>query len=123
MAYYEPNAEKKIIVDASPVGLGAIQTQRQEVGQNIPMPYASHALSSTEHRYLQTEKEGLTVFWATQKFHYYLYDREFPIMKDYEFLKKLLSSRVNPTPRLQRWLLKRQPYKYTIQYEPGHTNA
>ena len=83
----------------------------------------SHALGSTEQRYSQTEREGLAAFWATQKFHYYLYDREFTILTDHKPLTKLLSSRGNPTPRLQRWLLKMQPYKYTIQHEPGHTNA
>ena len=34
-----------------------------------------------------------------------------------------MSSRGSPTPRLQRWLLKMQAYKYTIQHEPGHTNT
>ena len=123
MAYYQPKAETKVIVDASPVGLGAILTQRQKDGSFKPVAYASHALSSTEQRYSQTEREGLAAFWATQKFHYYLYDREFTIVTDHKPLEKLLSSRGSPTPRLQRWLLKMQPYKYTIQYEPGHTNA
>ena len=123
MSYYQPKAETKVIVDASPVGLGAILKQRQTDGTFKPVAYASHALSSTEQRYSQTEREGLAAFWATQKFHYYLYDREFTIITDHKPLTKLLSSRGNPTPRLQRWLLKMQPYKYTIQYEPGHTNA
>ena len=122
MACYQPKAETKVIVDASPVGLGAILMQRQRDGTLTPVAYASHALRSIE-RYSQTEGEGLAAFWATQKFHYYLYKREVTIIMEHKPLTKLLSSRGNPTPRLQRWLLKVQPYKYTIQYEPGHTNT
>ena len=51
MAYYQLKAETKVIVDASPVGLGAILTQRQKDGKFKPIAYASHALSSTEQRY------------------------------------------------------------------------
>ncbi|XP_065064039.1 uncharacterized protein K02A2.6-like [Rhopilema esculentum] len=123
MAYYQPHADTEVIVDASPVGLGAILTQKQQDGQFKPVAYASHALSPTEQRYSQTEREGLAAFWSTQKFHYYLYDREFTIVTDHKPLEKLLSARGSPTPRLQRWLLKMQPYKFTVQFEPGHTNA
>ena len=52
-----------------------------------------------------------------------MYDREFTIVTDHKPLEKLLSARGSPTPRLQRWLLKMQPYKFSVQYEPGHTNA
>ena len=100
-----------------------MQTQKQQDGQFKPVAYASHALSPAEQRYSQTEREGLAAFWLTQKFHYYLYDREFSIVNDHKPLEKLLSARGSPTPRLQRWLLKMQPYKFTVQYEPGHTNA
>ena len=55
MCYYQPNADTKVIVDASPVGLGAILTQKQEDGKFKPVAYASHALSPTEQRYSQTE--------------------------------------------------------------------
>ncbi len=123
MAYYQPHAETKVIVDASPVGLGAILSQKQQDGQFKPVAYASHALNPTEQRYSQTEREGLAAFWSTQKFHYYLYDRDFTIVTDHKPLEKLLSARGSPTPRLQRWLLKMQPYQFRVKYEPGHTNA
>ena len=58
-----------------------------------------------------------------QKFHYYIYDREFTVNTDHQPLTKLLSSRGNPTPRIQRWLLQLQPYSYIIKYEPGYMNA
>ena len=44
------------------------------------------------------------------------------MITDYKPQEKLLSSKGAPTPRIQRWLLKMQPYDYTVQYEPGHKN-
>lgn len=90
MAYYQPRAETKVIVDASSVGPGAILKQKQKDGAFKPVAYASRALGPTEQRYSQTEREGLSAFWATQKFHYYPYDREFTIVTDHRQFEKLL---------------------------------
>lgn len=123
MAYYQPYADTKIIVDASPIGLGAILTQKQRNNTFKPIAYASKALNETEQRYSQTERESLAVLWGIQKFHYHLYDRDFTVITDHKPLEKILSSRGNPTPRIQRWVLKLQPYKFKVVYEPGATNA
>lgn len=45
------------------------------------------------------------------------------MIADHKSLEKLSSCIGAPTPRMQRWLLKIQPYDYTIQYEPGHKNT
>ena len=105
MAYYIPDAETKVVVDASPIGLGAILSQKKKTGEFRPVVYASKALNPTERRYSQTGRESLAVLLALQKFHYYIYGREFTLITDHQPLTKLLSSRGNPTPRIQRWLL------------------
>ena len=43
MAYYIP--------DASPIGLGAVLSQKRKTGEFIPVVYASKALNPTEQRY------------------------------------------------------------------------
>ena len=123
MAYYIPNTETKVIVDVSPIGLGAISSQKKRTGEFRPAVYASKALNPTERRYSKTERESLAVLWALQKFHYFIYDREFTVITGHQPLTKLLSNRGNPTPRIQRWLLQFQPYNYIIKYEPGYMNA
>ena len=123
MAYYQPFADTKVIVDASTVGLGAILAQKQDDEEHHPGACASKALSPTEPRYSQTERESLAVLWGIQKFHYYVYDRKFTVVTDQKPLEKILSSRGNPTPIIQRWMLKMQPYKFKLKYEPGKTNA
>ena len=45
MAYFNKELETRIQVDASPVGLGAILTQRQENGEFRPVYFASRTLS------------------------------------------------------------------------------
>ena len=63
MAYYVPDAKTKVIVDASPIVLGAIP-QKQKTGEAPPVVYTSKALNPTEQRYPQTERESLALLWV-----------------------------------------------------------
>jgi len=76
MAFYNPTADTKLIVDAGPVGLGAILSQEPADGTYKPIAYGSRALTDIEQRYSQTEKEALDVLWGCEHFHYYVYDRK-----------------------------------------------
>ena len=121
LAFYDPNAETNILVDASPYGLGAILTQKQQ-GEFKPIAYGSRALTETESRYSQTEREALAVIWACQHFHYYVYDSSFTVTTDHKPLEVLLSPKSNPPPRIQRWILRLQAYNVTVKYAPGANN-
>lgn len=50
IAFYNPNKELKVVVDASPVGLGATLTQDDKI-----VAYAGRSLSVPKLRYSQTE--------------------------------------------------------------------
>lgn len=52
MTYFEPRKETEIVVDASPVGLGALLMQEGQVDS-----YESCTLSEVATRYSQTERE------------------------------------------------------------------
>ena len=54
MPYYDPNAETRLIVDASSIGLSAILEQKQN-GNFRPVSYASRTLNAGERRYSQIE--------------------------------------------------------------------
>ena len=122
MAFYNPQAETHLTVDASPFGLGAILAQRQSDGSYRPIAYGSRSTTDVESRYSQTEREALAVLWACQHFHHYVFDRHITINTDYKPLEKLLSNNSNPPPRIQRWILHLQAYDYTIRYIPGKDN-
>ncbi|CAB4019573.1 Retrovirus-related Pol poly from transposon [Paramuricea clavata] len=68
MAYFDPTNPTKVLVDASPTGLGAILMQDGKV-----ISYGSRVLTDVESRYSQTEREMLAVVWATEHYHLYLY--------------------------------------------------
>ena len=73
MKYFNPSLKTELIVDASPVGLGAILTQlTADEGMNI-IAYAIRLLTDCESRYSQTEREALAVIWRIEHFHLYLY--------------------------------------------------
>lgn len=76
VAHYKQSADTLLKVDASPVGLRAILLQ-DDNGTVQPVAYASRTLTDVESRYSQTEKEALAIMWACERFHIYLYGKEF----------------------------------------------
>ena len=119
MAYYDPTKYTELIVDASPVGLGAILAQEEEGGRIVA--YASRALSEVEQRYSQTEHEALMVAWGTEKFHLYIYGKSVEIITYHKPLEGLFNNpRSKPNARIERWLMRMQDkYDYKVTYRPG----
>ena len=118
LAYFNPHQHTAIIVDASPVGLGAILFQQDRV-----VAYASRSLTPVEQRYSQTEREALGVLFACEHFNLYVYGAKFTIITDHKPLERIFSNPASRSnARLERWALKLQPYHFTITYSPGKTN-
>lgn len=121
LAYFDKDAPTKIITDASPVGLGAVLVQDQKNGP-VVICYASRGLTDVERRYSQTEKEALAVVWACERFHAYVYGVEFDLMTDHKPLEVIYGPRSKPSARIERWVLRLQPYRFRIKYIPGSRN-
>jgi len=121
--YYDINLPTELVVDASPIGLGAILTQRTPEGHVNTVAYASRKLTPTEQKYSQTEREALGAVWGSEHFHLYLYGVEYLIVTDHKPLVGIFS-KVNSTPtaRLDRMCLRLLPYKWKVEYRPGKTN-
>lgn len=108
-----------MIVDASPLGLGALFTQDGKV-----ISYGSRALNDVETRYSKTEREALAVVWGCEHFHLYLFGNQFKIISDHKPLESIFNNpNSKPPARIERWRLKLQPYSFTVQYKPGKSNA
>ncbi|CAB4015033.1 Hypothetical predicted protein, partial [Paramuricea clavata] len=86
LSYFNREAKTKIVCDASPVGLGAIVLQEHK-GEDRVICYASRGLTEVERRYSQTEKDALAVVWSCEKFHIYLYGRQFELWTDHKPLE------------------------------------
>ena len=123
MAYFDPEKDTELIVDASPVGLGAILTQKTCDSEKKIVAYASRSLSPVEQRYSQTEREALACVWACERFHLYVYGAPFTLITDHKPLVHIFNNpKTTPPARLERWNLRLQPYNFKVRYEPGKTN-
>ena len=79
---FDQHCPTKISCDASMKGLGAVLEQKHDETW-YPIAYASRSLSSSEQNYSQIEKETLSIVFACQKFHDYIYGRKFLIYNDH----------------------------------------
>ena len=121
LGYFDTKAKTKLVTDASPVGLGAVLTQEQNEVDRV-ICYASRSLSEVEKRYSQTEKEALGIVWACERFHMYLYGIDFELLTDHKPLEFIYSKKSKPSARISRWVLRLQPYRYTVKHIPGKSN-
>lgn len=121
LAYFDKEAPTKVIADASPVGLGAVLVQDQQ-GEMVPVCYVSRSLTDCERRYSQTEREALALVWACERLHPYVYGRKFDLITDHKPLEIIYSQRSKPCARIERWVLRLQPYDFRVVHVPGKQN-
>ncbi|CAC5387636.1 unnamed protein product [Mytilus coruscus] len=106
LSYYDPKQTLTLNVDASSKGLGAVLLQNDK-----PIAYASRALTPTQQRYAQIEKETLAIVFGCQKFHHYVYGRQVELESDHKPLENIFSKPLNKAPpRIQRFVLQLQKY-------------
>ena len=122
MAHFKTGIPIKLVVDASPVGLGAILMQDQGDGNYKPVSYASRSLSDVEQRYSQTEREALSVVWACEKYHLYVHGKQITIETDHKPLIGLLGPGGNRSARINKFALKLLQYDFNLEYLPGKYN-
>lgn len=60
-------------------------------GKNTGSFYASRSLTDTERSYSQTEKEALSLVWACERFHAWIYAAEFMLLTDHTPLETIFS--------------------------------
>lgn len=87
---YDPHLPLLLATDASKVGIGAVLSHRLENGLERPIAYASRALTATEQKYPQMDREALAIVWAVQKFFLYLYARHWTLITDHKPLTQIL---------------------------------
>ena len=121
LAYFKNECKTRIVADAGPTGIGAVLTQLQD-GMWRVISYASRNLTDVERRYSQTEKEGLALIWACERFQLYVFGREFELETDHKPLQYIYNKTSRPSARIERWVLRLQGYNFKVIYRPGKTN-
>ena len=104
LQYYDPSKSARVQVAASQSGLGAVVMHN---GQ--PIAYASKLLKTTQQAYAQIEKEALALVFGCEKFHHYLYGRNFVAEMDHKSLEIIMKKPLHLIPmRLQRMRIRLQ---------------
>jgi hypothetical protein len=119
-----PHWEKTfhVHVDESAIELGAILAQPRAGDLDHPIAFASKNLSELEHNYNTTEREGLAMVYALQKFRHYLLGKCFKMFTNHSALKYLVNKPVL-RGRICRWLLLFQEFDIEVIVKPGKLNA
>ena len=122
LAFFDANAQTSITADASPYGLGAVLSQTINGTERV-IAYGHRSLTKTERRYSQTEREALALVWACEHFALYLLGIKFRLVTDHKPLQFIFNRTTSqPTPRIERWVLRLQAFNYEVVYKPGSQN-
>ena len=119
LKFYDPSLPTMISSDASKDGIGAVLLQEHDSRWH-PVSFASRTLTSAETRYAQIEKETLGIAFGCEKFHQYIYGKEIILETDHKPLISIARRNLSDCPpRIQRLLLKLQPYTFELIFTPG----
>eukprot|EP00057_Strongylocentrotus_purpuratus_P007672 XP_011662146.1 PREDICTED: uncharacterized protein K02A2.6-like [Strongylocentrotus purpuratus] len=115
LAFYDPEKELVIQCDASKSGLGSTLLQ-----EGKPVAYASRALTETEQRYAQIEKEALAIVFSLERFHQYTFGRHVKVHSDHKPLETIVKKPLHRAPRrLQGMLMRMLHYDIEITWVKG----
>ncbi|KAJ0179821.1 hypothetical protein K1T71_004412 [Dendrolimus kikuchii] len=115
LAYYDPDKNITLSVDASKDAMGAVLLHEKQ-----PIAYASASLTKCQQNYAQIEKEMLSILFGCMKFHQYVYGRKITVETDHKPLITMFKKALQDTPpRLQRIMLRLQPYDLNVIYKSG----
>ena len=111
--YYNRNEDVTLQCDASQSGLGAVLLQNYQ-----PVAYASRAMTQTETRYAQMEKELLAIVFACDHFDPYIYGRDVVhIETDHQPLVSIAMKPLDRAPHRHQRML--QKYALKLKYKKG----
>ena len=116
LPYFNPRSATTLQADAYKKGLGAVILQ-----DSRPVMFASQALTGAEKNYQNLERECLVMIWGMEKFHYFLYGKQFTLETDQKPLVSIYRKHmVEISPRIQRLIVRSFPYQpFDIQYRKG----
>lgn len=117
LRYPDFSLQFDLITDASGECMGAVLEQ-----EGRPISYASRSLNAAEKGYSTTERECLSVVWATRNFRSYLLGRHFRIFTDHMPLSGQVRIK-DPTARMLKFALKLAEYDFEMIYKPGKQNG
>ncbi|CAM1310338.1 Uncharacterised protein r2_g2066 [Pycnogonum litorale] len=127
LCHYDPSKPLVVATDASPVGVSAVLSHRDEKGNEYPIAYASRSLSVSESRYAQIDREALAIIYGVRKFSAYLLGRRFTLVTDHKPLQSIFGNKKGVPPivtaRLHRYCVFLMSFAFDVEYRPGPQNC
>ena len=115
LAYYKPGKPLAVQCDSSQAGLGAALMQGVH-----PIAYPTRALTGTDTRYAQMEKEMLAIVFAVENFNDYTFGNKTVVFSDYKPLESIFKKPLHRAPkRLQGMIIRLQKYDLEVRYQKG----
>lgn len=126
LKFFNPNDRTELVVDASPIGLGAVLVQYDNKEKSRIISCASKKLSGSEKNYPQTQLESLAVVWGAERFQFYLTGRHFTILTDAEANEFIFNEdhRIGKRAitRAESWALRLQRFDFTMKRVSSEEN-
>ena len=115
LPYFNPKSATTLQTNASKKGLGAVILQ-----DSRPVMFATWALTGVEKNYQNLERECLAMIWGMEKFHYFLYGKQFTLETDQKPLVSIYRKHMVISPRIQRLIVRSFPYQpFDVHYRRG----
>ena len=119
LAYIDKTKKHTVQCDASKKGLGAASLQESK-----PVMYMSRALTETEQRHSNIERDLLAIVFALERLNHYTFGVTITVQSDHQPLQSIWKkSIVSASPRLQRLLLRPAHYDINIEFLHGKENV
>ncbi|XP_058449274.1 uncharacterized protein LOC131429244 [Malaya genurostris] len=126
LGFFSDTDKTILYTDASPNALGAVLVQEDSDCKPRIISFASKALTATERKYAQNQREALSAVWGVEHFSYFLLGRQFTLRTDAQGVTFIFNrSREESKRALTRadgWALRLSPYSYEIEYVRGRDN-
>ena len=101
LAYFDKTKKHTIQSNASKKGLGAVFLQESK-----PVMYMSRALTETEQRYSNIEREMLVIVFALKKLNHYTFGRTITVQSDHQPLQSIWKKSSLSQPRTAETVVK-----------------
>ncbi|KAB0793598.1 hypothetical protein PPYR_13218 [Photinus pyralis] len=118
---FDPKKKTILQCDASKNEIGCCMFQEHENKVLKLVACASRSMNDHEVNYSQTEKELLSIYYGTQKFHDFIYSFAVDVQSDHKPIISIMKKPICKigSVRLQRLTLKLLKYTLNVYYVPG----
>ena len=118
LPYFDRDKRTILQTDASKKGFGAVILQDDK-----PVYFASRSLTPAERNYQNLERECMAAIWGMEKFHFFLYGKEFLLQTDQKPLTAIFKKHlIDVSPRIQRIAIRAWTYIFTTEWIKGKDN-